>query len=99
MASELMLPDAVNFLDSMLRDNSALRVDEVKLGQHSKFSGKKLEQCDVFSSTGVVLLSLKRHDGFEFNPPPHTVLSPGDTMIVIGNPDQIFAVRSKLSSS
>lgn len=97
MASELMRPDAVNFLDLMLRDNSELRVDEVKIGPQSKFNGKTLAHCDVFSSAGVVLVSLKKGNSFEFNPKPSTTLSAGDTAIVIGNPEQIFAARSRLS--
>ncbi|MGB2866874.1 MAG: potassium channel protein [Bacteroidota bacterium] len=97
MASELMRPDAVNFLDMMLRDNSELRVDEVRIGPQSKYSGKSLAHCDVFESAGVILVSLKQGDSFKFNPSPSTVLSSGDTAIVIGNPEQIFAARSKLS--
>jgi len=100
MASELIRPDTTTFLDSMMRDSSELRVDEVKIGTSSGYRGKPLKQCDVLRSSGVVLVSLRRGTEdreFLFNPQPHTVINPGDTLIVIGNPEQLEILRSKLS--
>jgi Trk K+ transport system NAD-binding subunit len=100
MASELIRPETTTFLDSMLRDDSALRVDEIKIGETTNYCGKPLKQCDVLLSSGVVLVSMRRAgDGKEyiFNPPLSTILNAGDTFIVIGNPEQCSAVRLKLS--
>lgn len=94
MASELIRPQTTNFLDTMLRDNSALRVDEVVVGQSSKHAGKSLESFDELHASGVVLLSLIRNGSYQFNPRPDTKLQSGDTLIMIGNPEQINAVRS-----
>jgi voltage-gated potassium channel len=99
MVSELVRPGATSFLDSMLRDNSALRVEDVKLGLHSKYVKKPVGSCDVFAKSGVLLVSMKRGDEFHFNPPPATILESGDTLVVIGNPDQLHSVRSVLSGS
>ena len=100
MASELIRPDTTTFLDSMMRDSSALRVDEVKIGSTSNYRGKTIASCDVLASSGVVLVSMRRgtdEKDFIFNPPPHTILNTGDTLIVIGNPEQLELLRSKLS--
>ena len=40
MASELIRPDTTTFLDSMMRDSSELRVDEVRIGSSTAYRGK-----------------------------------------------------------
>jgi len=98
MVSELVRPGATSFLDTMLRDNSALRVEDVQVGVQSKFARRPIGACDAFAKTGVLLVSLKRGDSFQFNPPPATILESDDTLVVIGNPEQLQSVRSMLSS-
>lgn len=99
MVSELVRPATVSFLDAMLRDESGLRVEDVQVGTESKFSGKPLSNCDAFTKAGVLLLSIKQGDSFQFNPPPGIVLKGGDTLVVIGNPEQIRTARSALDHS
>ena len=100
MASELIRPDTTTFLDSMMRDSSALRVDEVKIGSTTSYRGKTIENCDVIASSDVVLVSMRRgmdEQDFIFNPPLSTILNTGDTLIFIGNPEQLEILRAKLS--
>lgn len=99
MVSELVRPGATSFLDTMLRDNSALRVEDVQIDVHSRFARKPLSHCDAFAKAGVLLVSLKRGDSFQFNPSPSTLLEGGDTLVVIGNPGQLQSVRGALSGS
>lgn len=98
MVSELVRPGATSFLDTMLRDGSALRVEDVQVGPHSKYLKKPLSSCDAFANAGVLLVSIKRGDSFHFNPPPATILHGGDTLVVIGNPEQLQLVRSAVGS-
>lgn len=100
MASELIRPDTTTFLDSMMRDSSVLRVDEVKIGLTTNYRGKSIKSCDVLASSGVVLVSMRRgkdEKDFIFNPPPSTIINADDTLIVIGNPEQLESLRTKLS--
>ena len=99
MASELIRPETTTFLDTMLRDDSALRVDQVSIGPSTSYRGRQLKDCDVLLSSGVVLVSLQKKEEtvFTFNPPPATVLETGDTLIVIGNPDGLTHLRTRLS--
>jgi voltage-gated potassium channel len=99
MVSELVRPGATSFLDTMLRDNSALRVEDVQVGLHSKFAKKPISSCDAFAKAGVVLVSIKHGDSFHFNPPPTTILDGGDTLVVIGNPEQLRTVRTALNGT
>ena len=96
MASELIRPDTVSFLDSMLRDSSALRVEDVNVNATSAYVGKKISDCDVLQNSHLLLFSLKRNEEYEFNPKPATVLQSGDTLVVIGYPDQIRQARSAI---
>jgi voltage-gated potassium channel len=43
MASELIRPETTTFLDTMLRDDSALRADEVTIGTTTAYGNKP---CD-----------------------------------------------------
>jgi voltage-gated potassium channel len=84
----------------MMRDNSSLRVDEVKIGSITNYRGKPIKSCDILASSGVVLVSMRRgisEQDFIFNPPPSTIINTGDTLIVIGIPEQLEILRSKLS--
>ena len=97
MVSELVRPGATSFLDTMLRDNSALRVEDVQVGLRSKYVKKPLGSCDAIAKAGVLLVSIKHGDSFHFNPPPATILEGGDTLVVIGNPEQLQSVRGVLN--
>jgi voltage-gated potassium channel len=98
LASELIRPETVSFLDTMLRDNSALRVEDVPVGEKSKFIGKPIGEIGVIRETGVLLLSIKRAGDYQFNPSPSVPLQGNDTLVVIGNPDQIRQARTALGS-
>jgi voltage-gated potassium channel len=99
MASELIRPETTTFLDTMLRDDSALRVDEVTIGTTTAYGNKPLRQCDTITTSGALLVSMRKvaKQQFIFNPPQETILETGDSLIFIGNPEQLSVMRSKLS--
>ncbi len=100
MASEMIRPDTTTFLDSMMRDDSNLRVDEVKISSSAAKRCKSINNCSELSDADVVLVSLRRAGDkreFIFNPPPDTELFSNDTLIVIGKPEQLEFLRTKLS--
>jgi voltage-gated potassium channel len=95
MASELIRPATVGFLDSMLRTESALRVEDVLVG--AAFAGRTIGQLDPQIRGGVVLVALRHGEEQRFNPAAETVLRTGDTLVVIGNPDELGRLRSALA--
>ncbi len=102
MASELVRPETTTFLDTMLRDDAALRVDQARVGDSSACVGKKIAECEEISTAGVVLVSMKRGDEsgqYLFNPPPDTVIGSGDVIIVIGSAERVTALRAKLAGA
>jgi len=100
MASEMIRPETTLFLDTMLRDDSTLRVDEVTIGSTTSFRDDTLKACTVLLESGVVLVSMKHGKDkreFIFNPPSKTILRTGDTLVVIGHPEQLTKLREQLS--
>ncbi|MBI4539332.1 MAG: potassium channel protein [Gemmatimonadetes bacterium] len=98
MASELVRPTVVSFLDQMLRDRERnLRVDEVQLGESSAELGKVLGQVDFRPVSNALLLACRTTDGnWVYHPPPELPLTPGLTLILMGSPEDIEAVRRYL---
>ncbi len=92
MASELIRPETVSFLDTMLRDSSNFRVEDVPVGP--AYVGKTIKECEPLASAGVLVVAVKHGQEYAFNPKSHTKLKEGDTLIVIGDPDHVqLAIR------
>lgn len=85
MASELVRPTVVSFLDHMLRDKQAnLRVEELKVGDTVP-TGATLANLHIEDIPGAVLLAVRRgdSDAFEFKPPVATLLTPGLILVLM----------------
>ncbi len=101
MASELIRPTTVSFLDTMLYGTPTLRVDEVTVLPTSKYIGMPIAKCDPIRSSGVVLVTLRQQggkSGFQFNPSQDTHLASGDVLIIIGDRSQVEHLRSGLNT-
>jgi voltage-gated potassium channel len=95
MASEIIRPHVVSFLDRMLRGTDAVRVEEVAVSEGSPWIGRSLREIDFQGKTGMVPISLKHPSSPEFiyNPSQEEVLMPQSVIVVIGNPEQISRLR------
>jgi voltage-gated potassium channel len=93
MASEMLRPTVVSFLDKMLRDVRERRVSEVKLTEHSKYAGKSLRDSGIYKDTGMLVLAVllrdKEGEEFIYNPSADYVLEPGSVLVVIGDVEQV----------
>ncbi len=93
IASEILRPNVVNFLDSMLRGKSTghnMRVGEVSVGQESIFINKTLADVKVYDKCSVNVIAYRKadQDDFIYNPPPEVTIEMGDTLLFIGSADQ-----------
>ncbi|MBA4373089.1 MAG: potassium channel protein [Thermodesulfovibrio sp.] len=98
MASELIRPSVVGFLDIMLRSTDhTIRVEEIEIAAESRFAGRTLQQTGIPETEGVTVVALKDRtkDTYVFNPSLQTVLSSGHVLIVIGNIDLIRGIDSR----
>jgi voltage-gated potassium channel len=97
LASTLIRPTVVTFLDRMLRDREHnLRVDEIVVGPGSSAIGRRLGDLDVNAAPGVLLLALAGPDGaWTFKPDEGTLVQQGATLIVMGGPDGSAELRRR----
>ena len=101
MASELLRPSVVTFLDQMLRDeNRNLRIEEVHVEQGSAFDGTDVESLRLHEyGTGLLLLAMRSRDGsYLFNPPAATQVNGGCHLIVMGDPPSVLRVQEAAAS-
>lgn len=102
MASELLRPSVVTFLDQMLRDeNRNLRIEEVHVEQGSAFDGTDVESLRLHEyGTGLLLLAMRSRDGsYLFNPPAATQVNGGCYLIVMGDPPSVLHVQATGASA
>ena len=87
MASELIRPQVVGFLDQMLKQQGGtLRVEEIEVKSASKWAGTALHDLNLKGHYNLLVLGLKNPDkpvGAELviNPPDHAVV-PGEWVII-----------------
>ncbi len=95
MASEMIRPTAVDFLDRMLRSSRGdLRIHELTVSENSKFSQKELRECGLSEHYGLLVLGAKTQaKDIEFNPAPTQKLTAGTTLIVMGAVGQIAKAK------
>jgi voltage-gated potassium channel len=101
MASELIRPGVVSFLDTMLRDtNRNLRVEEVPVPPTSPFVGRTLGELNTHSRTNCLLLATRSaDDNYIYNPPDDERLEPGMLLIVMGDPRDVRALSAVCEGS
>jgi len=92
MASEMVRPAAVSFLDMMLKEGKGdLRVEEVEVVNNEK-------QLSTIQShkSGVLILALFSKGNYIFNPAHNTTVNTGDKIIVMGNSEQVTMLKDHL---
>ena len=94
IASSMIRPHVVNFLDEMLRSEQKIRLEELRLEeQHQLCSiGELRARCP-----GCVIVALKSGDDFQFNPGDELMLSPGQVLIVMLPPQGRSELQAALS--
>jgi voltage-gated potassium channel len=101
MASEMVRPQVVTFLDQMLRGHEKrLRIEEIPLTASSPMVGKALRDTKLRQEQDLLVLAIrdKSGDKFLYNPPPDEILEEGSTLIVLGPVDSVHDVRNRVTS-
>ena len=101
MASELIRPTVVDFLDTMLRDRDRnLRVEEVVIDEGAPAVGGRIRDLGLDDLPGVLLLAVRYRDGrWEYNPSRSSELLSGETLIFLGSPSDAVKLRERLGRS
>jgi len=95
MASEMIRPTVVDFLDSMLRSSRGnLRIHQITVSEDSGVAGKKLSEAGIEDKFDLLVLGAKHEkEDIKFNPSPSETLAVGMTLIVMGEVENIARAR------
>jgi voltage-gated potassium channel len=97
LASEVLRPHVVNFLDLMLKEQTrTLRIEEIEVGP-SSWVEKKVGDLALKERFSLLLLAVKDAGGATYwaNPPENLALRQGTVLIVMGDVAQIRKARAQ----
>lgn len=98
MASEMLRPATVQFLDSMLRGNKAsARFEDMETGAGAE--GRQLREFKGAEAKGALVVALKNsgENTYEINPLPSVKLKKGDVLVALGTPEELKALAESLA--
>lgn len=96
IASEMVRPTVVTFLDMMLKQkDSVIRIEDVFIPANSKLVNLTLKEFKSKKTNRVGILAIKEKDSpkFIFNPPFDHILKPESTLVVMGEIDEVIELR------
>jgi voltage-gated potassium channel len=99
LVSEMVRPSVVKFLDDMLRDKrAAYRIEDVEIGK-TEHLGVTLAAARIHERFGMNVLALRTEKvgTWTYNPDGAEKILPGTTLVVLGSPEQVAALRKQVS--
>lgn len=96
LASELVRPTTVNFLDRMLRAHDrSIRIEDIPVGKGSSFVGQTIQEIAPVQYANLLLLAVHSATGdVVYNPPESHRVEAGGTLIVMGEAEGVLAMRA-----
>jgi voltage-gated potassium channel len=95
IASSMLRPAVVSFLDEMLRTDDKLRVEEVVVP--AAFAQRGLADA-VPADSGYVVLAVRADGGWQFNPPADFPLRPGHVLVAMATPEGRLRLERELAA-
>ncbi|MBC8479733.1 MAG: TrkA C-terminal domain-containing protein [FCB group bacterium] len=100
IVSEMVRPHSVAFLDQLLRQkNTDLSLEELRLTESCLLCGTPISESKIYRKTGLRVIALRKKTSlmYIYNPTGKTILEAGDIIVVLGQNEQILALK-KLTS-
>lgn len=101
LASEVVRPAVVLFLDKMMGDREKnLRFEEITIPKGSAFVGKQLRMVPFRKEANVLVVAVRNPAGeFLYNPGPEYVLCDDEVLILIGGVDGVKRLKEMMEGS
>jgi voltage-gated potassium channel len=99
MANILIRPAVVEFMDLTIGSKDfELGVEELRVSPDSRFIGKSIVDSEIRTAFGAIIVAIARpNEKTIFNPPPHSIILQGDTLIVLGELKKLKLLSSAVS--
>lgn len=97
MAAMVLRPSIFSFLDVVTyAGDEVFNLEEVLLGETSDLNGKSLRDARIPERTGLIVMAIKRSGSrtMVFNPQASETLGTGDSLIVLGNPENVDKLKT-----
>jgi voltage-gated potassium channel len=91
LAQTALRPAVVDFVQiATSSENLELSMEQVKIDTGASLAGQSILTANLRQRFGVVVVGIQRATGrMEFNPPPETVMQPGDQLVVLGRAESL----------
>lgn len=97
LVSEMIRPNAVEFLDRLLRTDRQLRVEDVQIPADSILVSRKLKEVKI-RETGALVIAINYADGeTAYNPGGDQVLDSGCSLVVIAHQEDLVRLREGIA--
>lgn len=90
IASVMIRPSVVSFLDTLMRGTTATRFEEIELNKDSKLVGKQFVEAQEAEVTGLSVIAIKKKgsDKYICNPRAPETMETGDVLVTLGDLEQ-----------
>ena len=95
MASALLRPSVVSFLDEALyHESTPLQMEQLQIPNHSPLAGTSVSAARIDDTTGATVLAIHRADGTLVSAPEAltATLRDGDILVAVGTDEQLVAL-------
>ncbi len=97
MAAMVLRPSIFSFLDVVTyAGDEVFNLEEILLGENSELNGKTLREARIPELTGLIVMAVKKSGSrtMVFNPQASETIAAGDSLIVLGNPENIDKLKT-----
>ncbi len=100
IAHTMLKPAVVDFIEfATKKGNIELQMEEIKVKEDSHIVGLSLDECGMRKELGIIIVAIKRASGeMEFNPTSTSIIKQGDTLIAMGEVNQLKKLEQLVSS-
>lgn len=102
MASEMIRPATVGFLDSMMRESAvAMRFEEIDVPSGSPYVGRPVGELKGSEGMVPLLIAVLDPDTkkYDMNPDSKRPIKPGDALVMLGDVDKLSVMRERMKTA
>jgi len=99
MAHRIIRPTVTSFLNlAFSQTNTEIQMEEIPVGAGCKLQNVELKDTGIRQKYNLIIIAIKKPDGsMMFNPSFETRINPGDTVIAVGEPDNLNLLEKELN--